>query len=111
MFNAQKNFAGASGDALVREIADRCTSATMARLGDAARQMNSAQLRGYIRAHAWSLVWAEVHDAIVSRQVQQTQSQEIASRALEQVVYNLTAAFMGAPTIAMPAPHIARRAA
>jgi hypothetical protein len=111
MFNAKKNFAVGEGDALVRELSERCTAATITQLGDAARQMNIAQLRGYVRVHAWSLVWIEVQDAAQNRQVRLTQTHEIASRTLEQVVHNVTTAYTAAPTVAMPAPHIGRRAA
>ena len=111
MFNGNKNFAGSDGDAIVREISERCTTATIAKLGEAARQMNTAQLRGYIRAHAWSLVWSEAQDAAIRHRIRQNETHEIVSRALEQVIYNITSSFTSAPTVAMPAPHIGRRAA
>jgi hypothetical protein len=102
---------GPESDALTREIAERCANAVLAQLSGEALQMSAAQLRGYVRARAWSHVSAELQDAAATGRVRRSQAIELAARALEQTVHIVVAANTAAPVIAMPMPHIGRRAA
>ena len=102
---------GTKADALAREIADRCASAVLAQLSSEVQVMNAAQLRGYVRAHAWSHVWAEVQDAATTGRVRRSDVNDLAARVLEQTVHIIIAANSAAPVVAIPRPHIARRAA
>jgi hypothetical protein len=111
MMGFKKNNSGEEHDAIAHEIADRSASATLAQLSTVAEGMNAAQLRGYLRAHAWPLVWAEVQDVAAGGRLTKTQVNELAGRALEQTVHAVTRAYLAAPIVAMPTPHIGRRAA
>jgi len=105
------NNSGADCDAIVREIAERCASATLSQLSTTAEEMGIAQLRGCVRAHAWPQVWDEAQIAEVNGRVPKSLARDLAARALEQTVHLVTRAYLTAPVIAMPAPHIGRRAA
>jgi hypothetical protein len=111
MLGFKRNNSGADGDAHSRQIAERCASATLSQLSPAAEQMSVAQLRGYVRAHAWEQVWAETQDAKARGRLTKSQANEVAVRALELTVHLVTQACLSTPIIAMPAPHIGRRAA
>jgi hypothetical protein len=111
MLGFKRNNSGADGDAHSRQIAERCASATLSQLSTAAEQMSIAQLRGYARAHAWEQIRSETQNAEARGQLTKSQANEIAARALELTVHLVTQAHFSAPIIAMPAPHIGRRAA
>jgi hypothetical protein len=111
MLGFKRNNSGADFDGLVREMAERCASATLSQLGSAAIRMNAAQLRGYARAHAWPQIWAEAQEVESKNQLTTSQANELAARALEQTVHLVTLAYLSTPVVAMPAPHIGRRAA
>jgi hypothetical protein len=111
MLGFTKDNSGADYDAIVGEIAERCASATLSQLSTAAERMSVAQLRGYVRAHAWSQVWDEARSAVAHGQVTKSLANELAARVLEQTVHLVTCAYLTAPVIAMPTPHIGRRAA
>ena len=111
MLGFKRNNSGADFDGLVREIAERCATATLSQLGSAANRMNAAQLRGYARAHARPQIWAETQNAESNIGLTPSQANELAARALEQTVHLVTLAYLSAPVVAMPAPHIGRRAA
>ena len=104
MFNRKKNSTGTECDAIVREIAERCASAAVSQMSDAAQHMNVAQLRGYVRAHAWPQIWAEAQDAVAKGPLTLSQSNDVAGRALEHTVHLVTLAYSGAPIVAMPGP-------
>src|SRR5258708_9454435 len=97
---------GADCDAIVREIAERCASATWSQLSIAAERMSVAQLRGYVRARAWPQVWDEAQSAEALGRMTQSQTNDLAARVLEQTVHLVTRAYLTAPVVAMPAPHI-----
>lgn len=111
MLGFKRNNSGADGDAYSRQIAERCALATLNQLGTAVEQMSIAQLRGYVRAHAWEQVWAETQDAQASGRLTKPQANDVAARALDHTVHLVMQACSSAPVIAMPAPHIGRRAA
>jgi hypothetical protein len=111
MLGFKKSYSGAEYDAIVHEIADHSAVATLSQLSTIAERISVAQLRGYVRAHAWPLVWAEVQDVATGGQLTKNQVNELAGRALEQTVHSVARAYLAAPVIAMPTPHIARRAA
>jgi hypothetical protein len=111
MLGFRKNIADGSYDSLVREIAERCANGVLAQLSNEARQMNAAQLRGYVRARAWPRVSAEVQDAAAMGRVHPSEINEFAARVLEQAAHLASAANAMSPVIAMPMPHIGRRAA
>jgi hypothetical protein len=111
MLSFRNNNSGADSDAIVREIVERCASATLSRLSTAAERMNVAQLRGYVRAYAWPQVWDEVQSVEALGRLTQCQTIDLAARVLEQTVHLVTCAYLTAPVVAMPAPHIGRRAA
>ena len=75
MLGFKRNNSGTDCDAIVREIAERCASATLSQLSTAAEQMSVAQLRGYVRAHAWPQVWAETQDAEARGQLTKSQAE------------------------------------
>jgi hypothetical protein len=111
MLGFKKNNSGSESDALAREIAERCAKAILAQLSGGAQLMNAAELRGYVRAGAWSQVWSNVQDAAATGRVRKSGVNDVAIRAFEQTVHIVIAANSAAPVIAMPLPHIARRAA
>ena len=111
MLGFKRNNSGCDLDGLVRGIAERSASATLSQLSGAANRMNAAQLRGYARAHAWPQIWAETQDAESNYGLTKSQANELAAKALEQAVHIVTMAYLSAPVVAMPAPHIGRRAA
>ncbi len=111
MLGFKKNNTGTDCDAIAREIAERCASATLSQLSPAATQMSLAQLRGYVRAHAWPQVWAEAQFAAAKAPLSTVKATDLAGIALEQTVHLVTRVYLSAPTIAMPAPHIGRWAA
>ena len=96
---------------LVREIAERCASSTLSHISSAANRMNAAQLRGYVRAHAWPEIWTETQDAKSNYHLTKLQANELAAKSLEQTVHLVTNAYLSASVVSMPAPHIGRRAA
>jgi hypothetical protein len=97
--------------AIVREIAERCASATLSQLSTVAERMSVAQLRGYVRAHAWPQVWEEAQSAEAHDRMTKSQANGVAARVLEQTVHLVTRAYLTAPVVSIPAPHIGRRAA
>jgi hypothetical protein len=107
----KKNHSGTDCDAFVREIAERCSAAILSQLSTAAKEMSVAQLRGYVRAHAWPQVLAEVQRAAASGHVTKSNANDLAARVLEQTVHQVIRVYLSSPTVAMPAPHIGRRAA
>ena len=107
----KKDFSGSSNETLIREVAERCAAATIAQLSSAAGQMSAAQLCGYVRALAWPHVWAETQAAASQGQVAASRANARAAKVLEQTVHLVTSEYSSAPVIAMPAPHISRRAA
>jgi hypothetical protein len=111
MLGFRNNNSGVDCDATVREIAERCASATLSKLSAAAEWMSVAQLRGYVRAHAWPQVWDEAQSAVAHGRVTKSQSNDLTAKVLEQTVHLVTRAYLTAPVVAIPAPHIARRAA
>jgi hypothetical protein len=111
MLRFDKDNSGTERDAVSREIAERCANAILAQLSHEAQMMNAAQLRGYVRARAWSQVWAKVKDAAAAGRVRRSDVNDLAARVLEQTVHITVAANSAAPVVAMPTPHIARRAA
>jgi hypothetical protein len=106
----RKNYSGDEYDAIVHEIAERSAVATLSQLTTIAEQMNVAQLRGYVRAHAWPLVWTEIRGVAAGR-LTKIQMNDLAGRALEQTVHAVTRAYLSAPVVAMPMPHIGHRTA
>jgi hypothetical protein len=111
MLSYKKNLTGTDGDAIIRDLAERCAAATLSQLSTAAPQMNIPQLRGYVRAHAWPQVWAEVQAAASRDRLSPHQANDLAGRVLERTVQLVTGSYLAAPVVAVPAPHIGRRAA
>lgn len=111
MLGFRINNSGKEIDRLVRVIAERCASVTLFHLSSLVEQMNDSQLRGYVRAHALPQVWAEARGTELFCRLTQSQANDVEARALEQTVYLVTRTFSSATTIAMPEPHIGRRAA
>jgi hypothetical protein len=111
MLSYKKNLTVTDGDAIVRDIAERCATATLSQLSAAAREMNIAQLRGYARAHAWPQVWGEAQAAAANGRLTIGQANGLAGRVLERTVQLVIGAYLAAPVVATPAPHIGRRAA
>jgi hypothetical protein len=111
MLGVKKDNTSADSDAIVREIAERCAARTFSELTGIAEQMSVAQLRGYVRAHAWPQVLAEAKGIEASGALTRSQANALPAGALEQTVQLVISAYQTPPTIAMPAPHIARRAA
>ena len=107
----RKNNTGTDGDAIVREIAERCAVAILSQLSNAAGQLSASQLRGYVRAHARPQVWGEAEAAAANGRLTKAAANDLAARALEQTVHLVTGPYLTAPVVAMPVPHIGRRAA
>ena len=106
-----KNNTGTDCNAIVREIAEHCSTAILSQLSTAAEEMNVAQLRGYVRAHAWPQVWAEAQSAEASGHPTKSNANDLAARVLEQTVHLVTRAYLSSPVVAMPVPHMGLRAA
>jgi len=111
MFAFKKNNIGTDCDPVAREIAERCAAVTLPQLTAAAGQMSASQLRGYVRAHAWPQVWDETETASASSRLTKAERNDLAARALEQTVHLVMCAYRSAPVVAIPSPHIGRRAA
>jgi hypothetical protein len=111
MLGFRKTCSGAECEAIIHEIAERSAVATLSQLSTIAERMNAAQLRGYVRAHAWPEVWGKLQDAAADGRLTNTQVNELAGRALEQTVQAVARAYLVAPVVALPTPHIGRRAA
>jgi hypothetical protein len=111
MLAFRRNNSGKDFDGFVREIAERCASATLSQLSTAAERMSVAQLRGYVRAHAWPQVWAEAQDAVAGGRLTKSHANDLAAKVLEQTVHLVARAYLNAPVVAMPMPHIGRRTA
>jgi hypothetical protein len=111
MMGFKKNNTGSDCDAIVREIAERCSIAILSQLSTAAEQMSVAQLRGYVRAHAWPQACAEAQVAVANGIVAKSNASELPPRVLEQTVHLVMRVYLSSPIITTPAPHITRRAA
>ena len=111
MLGFKKENTGSDFDAIVRETAKRCSTAILSQLNTAAEEMSVAQLRGYVRAHAWPQVWAEAQRARASGRMTKLNANDLAARVHEQTVHLVTRVYLSAQVVAMPAPHIGRRAA
>jgi hypothetical protein len=64
-----------------------------------------------VREHAWPQVWAEAQRAAASGNLTKSNANDLAARVLEQTVHQVTRVYLSSPIVAMPAPHIGRRAA
>lgn len=106
----KKRISGHS-DALSREIAERSATETLCHLSTAAEGMSSAELRGYVRAHSWPLICADLQYVAANDRLAESERTDLAARALEQTVHLVTRAYLATPVIAMPMPHITVRAA
>jgi hypothetical protein len=111
MFDTKSHRADGNWDALVREIAEHSAATTMPEFSAAAEQMSTAELRGYVRAHAWPQICAELQHFEVNKQLPKSIVNALAARALEQTVHLVMSAYISMPVTAIPAPHIGRRAA
>ncbi len=107
----KKNFYGAQSEAFVKEVADLCATTTISQLSVAAEQMSFPQLRGYVRAHAWPIVWSATQSAVAHGLVAAAGANVHAAKVLEQTVYVVMCKYNAVPVIATPSPHIGRRAA
>ena len=111
MLNFNKRAQSARCDLVVREVVERSAASTLSQLSPAAERMSVAELRGYARAHAWPLIRAEMERFASDFDLSEDQSNELLARALEQTVYLVTQAYVAAPIVAIPIPHIGARAA
>jgi|SRR3954471_21678657 hypothetical protein len=114
MLGFKKNNSGSDCDAIVREIAERCSATILSQLTTADEMsvgMSIAQLRGYVRAHAWPQVLAEAKRSEASGHPTNSNANDLAARVLEQTVHLVTRVYLSSPIVATPAPHISRRAA
>ena len=111
MLRLYKGDSRSQHDSVVREIAERSAAAKMLQLGLNAADMSVAELRGYVRAHAWSAISTEVRRFAPKQQLAKMEIDDLTSRALEQTVHFVTSAYVAAPVISMPTPHIGVRVA
>jgi hypothetical protein len=111
MLSYKKSLTDVDRDSIVRDLAEQCATATLSELSSATPEMNIPQLRGYVRAHAWPRVWEETQSATTRLHLPTHQANDLAGRVLERTVQLVTASYLAAPIVAMPAPHIGRRAA
>lgn len=107
----KKDFTGSSSEIFIREVAERCASATIAELSSAVGQMSAPQLCGYVRAMAWPHVLVETQAAVSRGQLAASEVNVRAAKVLERTVRLVASEYHSVPVIAMPAPHIGRRAA
>src|SRR5262245_39427705 len=111
MLNFNKRVQRARSDLVVREVAEKGATSTLSQLSPAAARMSSAELLGYARAHAWPLISSEIHQFATSSGLSEDQTNELLGRALEQTAHLVRQAYLAAPTVAIPTPHIGSRAA
>jgi hypothetical protein len=90
-------------DDKAHEIADRTASAILQRLDETVERMSSAELKGYVRALARPIVCAEAQ--------QLAECKDWIERVVEQTVHRVMRVCKTLPMVAIPAPHVARRAA
>lgn len=110
MFNAKLTRHTKSHDQLAREIADRSLAAVLGNLGSQADTMCGAELRGYIRAHAFPCVYAEAAKLTGNVWPQETFNQLVAS-ALELATHSLQRRLKSHPVVVVPLPHVRLRIA
>jgi hypothetical protein len=111
MLGIYRGHASDRDEAIVRETAERCTAAFLSEFGSVAQQMSAAELRGYVRAHAWPWISAESQRLISTGELPQARVNNFLSRTLEDVVHRVVRAYAVAPVVATPTPHIGIRKA
>ncbi len=104
-------YTGRQSDRLVREIAQRSVTATMRRLAADTADMSVAELLGYVRARARWAVCAEVRRAVTDRRVRAADAGAVIAAAVELVAHRVVHDLCLPPTVALPMPHVPRRAA
>jgi hypothetical protein len=105
-----KKAPGGHFEAIIREVAERTAAAILSQLDTTTVQMNVAELRGYVRAHAWPRICTETKQLELSG-LSRMQLNDLTARALEWTVHLVTREYLTAPVVAMPMPHIGLRAA
>ena len=111
MLSFNRNITSNSCDAFVREVAEQCAAATLSRLSTDAARMTPPELRGYARSHAVPCICAEVGRMVSEGLLAEGQRNDLTARALEQTVHLVTRAYLLAPIISLPVPHIGLRTA
>jgi hypothetical protein len=110
MFNLRKQRTSLPRDTFAREIAERSVAATLRQLGPIAGKLATAELRGYVRAHALPFVRDEATQ-LVSREWPADAFAELVAIALEQATHLVVQQFNLHPVVTMPAPHVRLRIA
>lgn len=111
MLNFNKRTQKGRCEPMVHEIAERSAAAILSRLSVTPDAMGTAELRGYVRAHAWPLICADVECATRKKTLSEDRINDLLARALEQTVYMVTSVYTLTPISAVPTPHIGLRAA
>jgi hypothetical protein len=110
-FNVFKRAATRHRDALACHIAARCATAVMRQMRPDTAPMGAAELRGYVRARARSVVRTEVEPAVAHGRVSATEADDLIAAALERTVHLVIREIQTPPVVDIPAPHVPLRSA
>ncbi len=110
-FTVFKRATACRRDALVCDIAARCAADVARHLRTSAKQMDAAQLRGYLRARSVSVVWSAVRQAIADGQLPGGQVRELVDSVVERTVHLVIRELQMPPVVAIPAAHLPMRSA
>jgi hypothetical protein len=110
MFNRHAQRAIQARDSLAREVAERSVAPTLPELTAIADNMSSAELRGYVRAHARPFVRDEANQ-LVGYEWPKRAFDELVSTALEQATHAIVQQLKLQPIAVVPVPHVRLRIA
>jgi hypothetical protein len=109
-FRVFKRRAATWHGAFVADIAARCARAVAQQVTPNAMFMDVAELRGYLRARALPIVLACISQHAPDRARSEPPPALVAA-ALERTIQLVVRDFRSLPIVAIPAPHVPRRAA
>ena len=98
-------------DALAHDIAARAAAAVTQHMCSHAALMGAAELRGYVRARALSVVRAGAQRAVAAGRLPATQCDDLIGSALERTVHAVIRELQSPPVVSIPTPHVPLRSA
>jgi hypothetical protein len=98
-------------DALIGDIAAYCARALLQQITAHAALMEVTELRGYVRARALPIIRGCAEQLLADQQTRTDERHEIVATALERTIHLVIRDLQSPPVVAIPAPHLPRRAA
>jgi hypothetical protein len=111
LFRIFKRPHAARQSALASDIAARCASQIMSRIGSKTATMTPPELRGYLRAVALPMVRSYIQNLLADQQVPSPQRDDFLTAVLERTVERLVHDLRMPPVIHIPSPHVQTRRA